>query len=149
MGMLDSIFGGGAMQENPFAQYQQMQANPFTRMIPGSEYLSGMPGQGMQEMQGFPSTMSQSPENPYPTDFAGVPPGLPNLPEDLQGFGFGQTAPQMNTNSNLRQNLIQQLLKQLMSQGGMGGQAGGMMQPSPMGDMSSMYGMDGMNRSGL
>lgn len=140
MGMLDSLLGGGAMQQNPFAQYQKMQANPFTRMIPGSEYLSGIPGQ--QSDFGFINNMGNGMGgagentdimNTTPTDFAGVPPGLPNLPQDMQGFGFGSAAPEMNVNNNLRQNLIQQLLKQLMSQGGMG----------------DMDGMGGMNRSGI
>lgn len=126
MGMLDSLFGMG--QDNPFAQYQQMQANPFTQQIPGMEYLGGMgqaspggmPGMGSPDSIGMGVDRTQPEGNGVATDFAGTSTGLPNLPESMQGFGFGQSAPQMNVNSGLRQNLIQELLKQLMGQN-MGG----------------------------
>lgn len=114
--MSGGILSRGMMQDNPFLQYQQMQANPFTRQIPGTEYLSGMNGNmGAGNMRGMPGIagMQQQPQEP-PTDFAGVPPGLPNLPQDLQGFGFGETAPQMNINNKLQENLLQQLIQQLM-----------------------------------
>lgn len=113
-------FGGilsGGMQANPFAQYKQMQANPFTRQIPGTEYLSGMSGMsggnlGPMGMSGAPGQADAN----VPTDFAGVPPGLPNLPENLQGFGFGQMAPEVNVNGNLQENLLQTLIQQLLAQ---------------------------------
>lgn len=149
MAILSQPFG--QMQQNPFVQYQQMQANPFTRQIPGTQYLN-QPMQGMSPMGGAPGAMPMNPmgmgqmqpqmgaprfnprlgtgnlpqgESVVPTDFAGVPPGLPNLPQDLQGFGFGQMAPKMNVNTNLRSNLIQQLLQQLMQGDGFNQQGGG------------------------
>lgn len=142
MGLLDGMMGGG---QNPFEQYQAMQANPFTQQIPGMEYLSGMgnpmqqggqlPGGFNPQEQGMPQPGLQE---GVPTDFAGVPPGLPNLPQDMQGFGFGEGAPQMNINTNLRQDLISQLLQQLM-QGGMGGMQQGMPQMGQgMGNMGPM-----------
>lgn len=145
MGLLDGMMGQqmGGMQENPFAQYQQMQANPFTRQIPGTEYLSGFGqmGGGLEQPMGGQG-MDQG--GAIPTDFTGVPPGLPNLPENLQGFGFGQSAPEMNVNSNLRQNLIQQLLQQLM-----GSQAGGFNGGFMGGQGGSMPGMGGMQNGGF
>jgi len=44
-------------------------------------------------------------------------PGLPNLPQSMQGFGFGQNAPEQNENAGLREKLIGQLLNSLMTQG--------------------------------
>lgn len=135
MALLSSLLGGGGMS-NPFAEYKQMQANPFTRMIPGSEYLGGAPSlPGLLQSQGG---MDQGDASTIPTDFAGVPPGLPNLPQNLQGFGFGENAPQMNVNSNLRQGLIQQLLEQLSPQ------LGGAGQPFNGGFMGNMGQNDGM-----
>ncbi len=151
MGLLDQMMGGG-MQGNPFAQYQQMQANPFTRQIPGTEYLGGMgqdSGNPMGGGMGAPQDMPYN-ESQIPTDFAGVPPGLPNLPEDMQGFGFGQAAPEMNVNNGLRQSLIQNLLSQLMQQSGSGGGMMGMARQRPMPGMGQggmgggMGGMPGM-----
>lgn len=138
MALLDSVLNGGMNgSNNPFEQYKQMQANPFTRALPGSEYLSGMGQMGgfdpMLNMEQQSSSFEQ-----IPTDFAGVPPGLPNLPESLQGFGFGQTAPQMNVNSSLRQNLIKTLLQQMMQQS---------QGPFNGGFMGGMPGMNGMDRS--
>lgn len=113
------LLGGGMQQGNPFAEYKQMQANPFTRQIPGTELLGGM-GQGMGNA-GNMGPMGMDPTtqggNDVATDFAGVPPGLPNLPESMQGFGFGQSAPEMNVNSQLQESLLQQLIQQLMSGG--------------------------------
>ena len=125
--MSGGILSGG-MQDNPYAQYQQMQANPFTRQIPGTEYLSGMNGQmGGGNMGGMPpmNAAPQEQQQEVPSDFAGVPPGLPNLPQDLQGFGFGETAPQMNINNKLQESLLQQLIQQLMSAQGGGNQCFG------------------------
>lgn len=122
MALLSQLLSG--QQQNPFAQYQQMQANPFTQQIPGSEYL-GIADDSIGGANAFGAQSGQvTPDMGVPTDFAGAPPGLPNLPENLQGFGFGQNSPQMNVNSNLRQDLIKQLLTQLMQQSG-GGMMGG------------------------
>lgn len=159
MALLDSILGArmNGAQSNPFEQWKRMQANPFTRSIPGSEYLDGLGqmGGGMGQMGGMDQAsnfdpMAQMNQQNYgdqqaPTDFAGVPPGLPNLPESMQGFGFGQNAPQMNVNSNLRQSLIKALLQQMMqqSQGPFnGGFMGGM-------DQSGMGGMGGSQDYGF
>lgn len=127
-------------------QYRQMQANPFARSIPGTEYLGGMgqgamgggmPGMGQNQFGGPAPDSFGGPNlqqgGQVPTDFAGTPPGLPNLPQDMQGFGFGQTAPEMNVNRSLRENLIKELLDQL--QGGM--------QPMPGMMPGSMPGMGG------
>lgn len=159
MALLDSILGMRMNGQNPFEEFRRMQANPFSRMLPGSEYLPG----GGQPQGPAPIGSAGLPkgESVVPTDFAGVPPGLPNLPEDMQGFGFGESAPKMNVNKGLRQDLIQQLLKQLMPQlpfglpggmpglGGMGGDslgdAGGM-PGMPM--MPGMGGMPGMGEDG-
>jgi len=149
MALLDSVLGMQMQgQQNPFEQFRRMQADPFTRMIPGTEYLGQLGGMGGGMSGGFGDSM---PGNGFdqvqavdqaggntdfgPTDFAGTPPGLPNLPDNMQGFGFGQNAPQMNVNNNLRQSLIQSLIEQMMQQaqgpfnggftGGMGGGFGG------------------------
>lgn len=110
------------MAQNPFIQYRQMQANPFTRMLPGSEYFNQT---GSDYLNSFGSR-GQNPDdfNQVSTDFAGTAPGLPNLPDNLMGFGFGQTAPEMNVNDSLRQTLIKSLVDQMMN-GSIGLSSGG------------------------
>lgn len=135
MALLDSILGMRMNGQNPFEEFRRMQANPFSRALPGSEYLPNggqPPGPAPLGSAGLPKG-----ESVIPTDFAGTPPGLPNLPEDMQGFGFGQSAPKMNVNKGLRQDLIQQLLQQLM--GGMDGLPG--MGGDSLGDAGGMPGM--------
>lgn len=88
-------------------QYRMQQSDPFTKMIPGEQYLGGGFNKGMQGMSsavGGQSSMMgfESPQAPgadlripfpgYNAPFAGVK-GLPNLPDSFTGFGFGQTAP--------------------------------------------------------
>lgn len=109
---------------NPFAQFAQMQKDPFTRQMPsffGQQQMPSMGGllgqggnMGAMQMQG-----AQMPDQSMPTDFAGTSAGLPNLPESMQGFGFGQTAPELNVNASFRDNIIQQMLSTFMQKSGL------------------------------
>lgn len=129
MALLSQMLGAGAGQQNPFAQYQQMQANPFTRQIPGSQYLgSPMPQMGPR----LAPSQGELGQNVVPTDFAGAGGSLPSLPDEMSGFGFGQMAPKLNTNNSLRDNLIQDLLRNLMQSQQGGGNFGGMQQGQGM-----------------
>lgn len=112
MGEMDPM-----MIQSLLQQAQAQSVNPMERPVAGSEYLQGLgqlPGpvgmspEALQAMQGMGGT-----------DFANVPPGLPNLPDSFGGFGYGQTAPKMNINQSqqLRQQLLQQLLGQAMGGG--------------------------------
>src|SRR3990167_5501434 len=108
--------GGQAPQIDPrmlqqaFMQMRAQNTNPMARPIAGSEYLQGL-GQGgagqMQQQQmpqGMPGQMPQQQ-------------GLPELPEDMSGFGMGAMKPQAYTpEPSLRRKLIEELLGQLMPQ---------------------------------
>ena len=137
---MPGLLGDDVPQMSPqFLQQimQQMgaqQANPMQRPIAGEQFLSGLgqlpqpdaggmlSGQlpGGQGLEGGP----QMPPGglPFATDFSNVAPGLPNLPDEFGGFGFGQTAPQQfEPQQNLRQQLIEQLLGQMGGGPGAGG----------------------------
>ena len=103
--------------------YQQSQQDPFTRSMPGEQILGQSqppPVMGMGQPE-----MDQGQQSPYggmapSTDFSNTPPGLPNLPDNLGGFGFGQNAPVMQGPS-LKQQMIQQLLSQMQGMQGIPG----------------------------
>lgn len=120
MALLSQMFQQNAMQ-NPFAQYAQMQANPFTRQLPGMGYLPPLPPQQAPRMPMLNQGMGEIGNMPLPPDFAGQTQTFPNIKDDLQGFGFGAFAPKVNQNGSFRQNLIQQLLSQMSMQGMPGG----------------------------
>lgn len=151
-GMLGGGLGsmGASSQPNQLLQMMQMQKrDPFSRPLPGSGLLGDggmaapqMPGMAGQPSGGQPQQGLGQPQTPdmntISTDFADTQPGLPNLPDNFLGFGFGQYAPKttqppqmgltqssQGDNSGMRQQMIAQLLQHLMSQGGMPG-AGGM-----------------------
>lgn len=128
MALLSQALGMGQQppQQNPFAQFQQMQANPFTRQLSGENYLPSPQAPSWGQSFQLPQSQNSASDNVDPTDFAGSNVGFPNLPENMQGMGLGATAPQENVNSGLHQQLIQQLFSQLMQSQGMGGMDMGM-----------------------
>src|SRR3990167_9668705 len=112
--------GGQAPQIDPrmlqqaFMQMRAQNANPMARPIAGSEYLQGL-GQGgggqmpQQMPQGMPGQMPQMGQQMPQQQ------GLPELPEDMSGFGMGAMKPQAYTpEPSLRRKLIEELLGQLM-----------------------------------
>lgn len=96
--------------------------DPFSRPLPGASLLGdgGMLALGNQFQMPSNNFASGAPQMPgmqqFSTDFADTQPGLPNLPDNFQGFGYGQFAPKEHQ-GDIRQQLIQQLMQSL-SQGG-------------------------------
>lgn len=138
------LLGGGMPQLDPEFIQQLMQqigaqrANPMSRPIAGEQYLNGLgmippdnqmiePGAGaLGNMTPPDNAMLPLNGAPISTDFSGLAPGLPNLPDSFSGFGFGQTAPKkFDGQDNLRQQLIERLLSQIGNgmDAGMGGVA--------------------------
>lgn len=121
MGLLGNAGIDPQMLQQLFAQGQ---SDPFAQNIPGQELL-GMPQQQPMQQPQNPSFADQLAQQEPPPEMM-QPQGLPELPEEMGGFGFGQTAPQMTGGQGLgqqdiglRQQLISQLLPQMM-----GGQNG-------------------------
>ena len=112
-GLLDGL--DPQMLQALMGQMQAQNVNPMERPVAGSEYLQGLGQLPMEPDVYMPQMMGQE----IPTDFAGMAPGLPNLPDSFSGFGYGQQAPEMRDNmSRLRDQLIQQLIGQTGALGG-------------------------------
>ncbi len=127
---------GSMSQGGPAELLQMLQAgrqDPFARPMPG-EGLMGPGGMSMPQPPGLPQSQDQMAPPQMPgmetisTDFANTQPGLPNLPDTFQGFGYGQFAPKegqgmmgAGAGGGMRQQLIMQLMNQLLPQmqGGM------------------------------
>ncbi len=147
LGGMGGQMGQGQMDPMQLMQMLQMQQkDPFSRSLPGDGLmgpggmsappqaadLANMGGHQQDPQQGL--GLPQTPDmNTISTDFTDTQPGLPNLPDNFQGFGFGQYAPKVNEPSQMslgnmggrennaqpgvRQQMIQQLMQHLMSQG--------------------------------
>lgn len=125
---LGSMGAGGQDASQLLQMLSMAKSDPFSRPLPGSNLL----GEGQlsmpQSLQGVANQQSGMGMQQMPnmerisTDFADTQPGLPNLPDSFQGFGYGQFAPKENP-GNIRQQMIMQMLQQLLPQmqGGMGG----------------------------
>lgn len=158
MGQLDPAFIMSLMASS--------RKDPFTRPMPGEGIVGpgGLGGQfaGPPRMDGQPQGPQQGMQEPQmpgmntiSTDFQDTQPGLPNLPDSFQGFGYGQFAPKENQGGmasiangsqgqsmqgqNLRQQLIQDMMRQLMPQLA----AGGISVPGGGGGMGGPGGMGG------
>lgn len=125
MGLLNAQGGGNinpAQLMQMMQMMQQQQSDPFSKSMPGDGLLNSgnsayMPQQGPQNPQD-PQMMQA------PMQGADPKPGLPSLPPDFGGFGFGRYAPKEVQPMGIRQQLIQQLisqLPQLTMRGNMGG----------------------------
>ena len=104
------------MMQQIMAMFSQQQQDPFSQMLPGEQYLGDENPENprlAQMRQNMGDIESFSPQNEaISSDFANTSPGLPNLPDSLEGFGFGQNAPEQ-FNGGLKQQLIRQLLAQM------------------------------------
>lgn len=114
-----------AMQ-NMMQSFRAMQANPFMRQIPGEQYLQGLGQlpvipQMQPDIEGFgpmPQEMGAQPmAGANFSDFGGTTPGIPNLPDSFEGFGYGQFAPKrISPQQGLRAKLIDELMNQIGNQ---------------------------------
>lgn len=119
---------GGGIDPTALLQMLTMQSkDPFSKGLPGDGLLGpgGMSVPNMPQLSG----MQQAQDNAQmvdpaaqmqtiPTDFADTQPGLPNLPDNMGGFGFGQFAPKEVQPMGLRQQLIQHIMGLMQNQGG-------------------------------
>lgn len=148
MGALGSMAPGMEQLDPSFlmALLGAQRKDPFTRPMPGEGLLGpggmAMPEhpQGMQPSpMGGPQAGMNEPQvpgmNTISTDFQDTQPGLPNLPDSFQGFGYGQFAPKESQgmagamkgpgagldNDGVRQQLIRDMMRQLLPQLAAGG----------------------------
>ncbi len=121
-GMLNQGMQGGFDPEQLLQMLQAQGNDPFLKPMPGDDLLGAgnmaMPQQqmGQQGMQG-----QQQPQMPglEQAPMGGdMPPGLPNIPQNMGGFGLGQFAPKEFQPVGIRQQLIQALMQQLGAGGG-------------------------------
>lgn len=122
-----SGFNQDGMQGIDPQQLMQMLAmqrrDPFSRNLPGMGLLGdgGMsmgPQQGMDQSmppmgQQADTQLNQMPGQPDLATNNDVAPGLPNLPQNFGGFGYGQFAPKSVQPMGIKQQLIAHLMQQL------------------------------------
>lgn len=142
-----SGMGGGGIDPMQLMQlFQQYKADPFSKSLPGTDLLGdgkmGIPEPQNPMEQQFKQQEQLAPQQPgrnnvISTDFADTQPGLPNLPDSFQGFGYGQFAPKTHEGDPLRQKLIKQLLDMMQRQQSMQAEPG---MGAPEGFMNGMGG---------
>lgn len=157
-GGMSGMSGMGAAGVDPMQLLQLLQllqmakSDPFSKSMPGSNLLGDGKLSGQEPQMSMEQNIGQQPQlrpqmpgenQVISTDFADTQPGLPNLPDSFQGFGYGQFAPQTHEGNPLRQQLIKQLLDMLQKSGGlqsMPGMGGAMDGGMPTGFLDGMGG---------